>query len=65
MVKRSKNKVEAISAQLFKIHCDCVQFNIMDLSKVTREAEQILASGGSEEDATASIIKMREELRQN
>ncbi len=67
MAKLSKKEkeIEGTTLKLYNKHCSHVQFNVMDLSKLTREAEQILANGGTEEAAAASIIKMREELRQN
>ena len=63
--KLSKKKIEQISNQIYNETCMGVQFNIMELGKVTGPAETILANGGTVEEAKAQMIKDREEQRLN
>ena len=60
----NKNKpVTTILNELFHENCSYYQFNIMDLPKITADAESILRGGGTIEAATNSIINMREKYK--
>jgi hypothetical protein len=65
MARITKKFIKNTLSQLFYKECTEVQFDIMNLGKVTAQAEIILQSGGSIEEARQAVILGREAYREN
>lgn len=61
--KLLKLKAETIAQQMFRTFADRIEFNIMDVGKVLRAAENIILAGGTEDEAEAAIKAAIEKYR--
>ncbi len=53
----NKKQAEAKANQLFNKHGNYKQFDIMDLGKISRAAENVLMNGGDMDEAEAALIE--------
>ncbi len=63
--KSFQKRLDAEIQKLYNETCNRVQFNIMDLGNVTKEAKNLLTDGHTIEEARDAMIKGRERYRQN
>lgn len=60
MTKRESNKLDRAVDAAFKRHGNCVQFNMMDLGKISSETRETVVAGGDIDTAMkAAVAKYR------
>lgn len=61
--KLSKKKIEDAAEKIFNRIGKNIQFNIMDLGKISKAAEDVLSAGGTEEAAEAAMKEAIEKYK--
>lgn len=61
----NKKTAQELTEKMFKKHCNCIQFAIFDLAKVTGPSEKILLDGGTMVEAEKAMLEARQKYRKN
>ncbi len=56
MTKRQSNKLDRAVDAAFKRHGNCVQFNMMDLGKISRETRDAVIAGRDIDEAMQTAV---------
>ena len=65
MAKKKKNEVTERIEKAYLASCSGIQVNIMDLSKIMRHGEELVARGATDEELQEGIRSFVELIRQN